>query len=105
MHIFINLILLKHLWFDQIIFQNDGVKKDAFTPSKNKNSGSWKIRIAIFGDKIVFFFVKCSDDYMNQIIMKLLKDNEEMKQMIIEQNKKIKSCCDEGVTISVNKNI
>lgn len=48
---------------------------------------------------------KHSDDYMNQIIMKLLKDNEEMKQMIIEQNKKIKSCCDAGVTISVNKNI
>jgi hypothetical protein len=24
---------------------------------------------------------------MNQIIMKLLKDNEEIKQMIIEQNK------------------
>jgi hypothetical protein len=30
---------------------------------------------------------KSSDDYMNQIIMKLLKDNEEIKQMIIEQNK------------------
>ena len=37
--------------------------------------------------------------------MKLLKDNEEMKQMIIEQNLKIKSFCDTEVTISSNKNI
>lgn len=30
---------------------------------------------------------KSSEDYMNQILIKLLKDNEEMKQMINEQNK------------------
>jgi hypothetical protein len=30
---------------------------------------------------------KSSNDYMNQILIKLLKDNEEMKQMINEQNK------------------
>ena len=30
---------------------------------------------------------KSSDYYMNQIIMKLLKENEEIKQIIIEQNK------------------
>ena len=53
----------------------------------------------------IFLKNKHSDDYTNQIIMKLLKDNEEMKQIIIEQNKKIKSCCDAWVTISDNKNI
>ena len=31
---------------------------------------------------------KSPEGYTNQIIMKLLKDNEEMKQIIIEQNKK-----------------
>jgi hypothetical protein len=35
----------------------------------------------------IFLKNKSTEDYTNKIIMKLLKDNEEMKQMIIEQNK------------------
>ena len=42
-------------WFD---FLKYGVKNDAFSPFKNENFGGWKVRIAIFEDKMVFLYKK-----------------------------------------------
>jgi len=36
-----------------LIFQKDGVKNDAFTPSKNEIFGGCKTRIAIFEDDLI----------------------------------------------------